>query len=928
MLSRIFKGKDPLKQPDPAARRRAVEALSDARSDELQARLLELARGDENPGVRQACISRLRDPQDLAQLLDDDVIANRAAERIAELLGSDASGELAGHPLVLRARLFRTAPDEADALLAATEDELVLVDLAANSKEPLRGKILARIRTAQALAALEQQSRGRDKGLNRFAREGMERIRQLRRDAQSTFGRLQELAEALERASRQAPGITARQRHESLMREFDQAFQRFAEHARALETAKEPAQDASPIHARVAALVPPEAPSTARPQEEATAAGTETFASLVPQLEALRRLMEAGHDFQAVSDTRARLTRTWLSAADQTPPDDAEHRVFERVSHAYQTLADCLTRLTEAGWQSAREPLPEEVPDDPREAGDFWRASAERRRLLKRGEALVRSVAWPEWAAPTPPLQELLEDVERLRAEVGRADALSSSRTEELTRLIDSAAEAIDEGALRPATDALSRARVLLQTLPTQGREAQGRALQQESARLSELRDWQTFATTPKREALCDAIQRLADEPLEPPDQSERIKALRGDWNRLGPVSGRDDHALAERFNRLAEQAFEPCRAYYAQQAERRNSNLAERVKICNQLEDYLDSTNWSSADMKAAEKILRAARGEWRRFHPVDRNPGKPVEERFEKLQDRLHALIKAEWDANLQLKRKIVDEAEALAASEAEPHERAQAAKALQRRWREIGITPRGPDRKLWQQFRSACNAIFEARGAAEEATSQAISAALDAADALLSEFERDLAKTSPAEAEAEILTAFRRRFGELPPLPAREGRQFSRRFEELTRSYRALLHQKSRYEERAELDRLRALDEETTERELAHPSAESTDKAPSDPIVAERLRRAGDAIPREALRTLAVRAEIAAGAESPADDRELRLKLQVEEMNVGMGSQRRAQDPLEMAREWCACGPKDGSCSELRQRFFDALARALED
>ena len=86
MLSRIFKTRDPLSQPDSAARRRAVEGLSDAKAGELQERLLELARGDGDPGVRQACLSRLQHASDVAQLLDDESMANRAAERLDELL--------------------------------------------------------------------------------------------------------------------------------------------------------------------------------------------------------------------------------------------------------------------------------------------------------------------------------------------------------------------------------------------------------------------------------------------------------------------------------------------------------------------------------------------------------------------------------------------------------------------------------------------------------------------------------------------------------------------------------------------------------------------------------------------------------------------------------------------------------------------------
>lgn len=928
MLSRIFKAKDPLNQPDPEVRRRAVDALSPAKADELQGRLLELARSDEDPGVRQACVNRLQRASDLAQLLDDDAIAKHAAGRIAELLEPDSPSELAGHPLVLGARLLRTAPADAAGLLAAIEDEAVLVDLAVSAREPLRAEILPRVRSAKALSALEQRSRGHDKGLNRFAREALERIRQLRRDAQATQSRLNELAEALERASRQAPSTTARQRHESLLREFDQVYERHVGHATALAACGEQCQDASSIRARIAGLSPP-AETTTVTQEEAPAQDTlDTFARLVSQLESLHGLLKAGHDFQTVSETMAELTAAWLRAADDNPADDEQRRVFGRVSQAYQTLADCAARLSKAGWKTEREPLPDALPDDPESAAGYWRAAAERRKLLTQGERLVRAVAWPTWAGPSPELRRLLDDVERLRGEVASAEAIEGKVHDEVTALISSAASAIDEGAPRRATEKLGRARVLLKALPTRGNEAELKAIQHESARLSELLDWQTFATTPKREALCETMQSLVDQPLDPQDQAERIKALRSDWNLLGPVAGRGDRELAERFNHLAEQAFEPCRAYFAEQAERRKSNLAERRKICDQLEDYLDSTDWNTADMKAAEKILRAARDEWRRFHPVDKNPGKPVGERFEKLQDRLHELIKAEWDANLQRKRQIVEEAEALVSSEADPHEQASAAKALQRRWREVGITPRGPDRRLWQQFRAACDAVFAARGAAQEAASQAVSAALDAADTLLTTFESELANTSPVTAEASVLNGFRRRFDELPPLPERERPKLSRRFDELARSYRLLLHQKARYEERAELHRLRALDEAVTAREMAPTQDVPEDESARDPLVAKRMEAGGEPIPMDTLRAMTVRAEILAGAESPAEDRELRLKIQVEEMNVGMGSQRPAEDPLAMAREWCAYGPKDDTCSAMRERFFAALARTLED
>ena len=110
------------------------------------------------------------------------------------------------------------------------------------------------------------------------------------------------------------------------------------------------------------------------------------------------------------------------------------------------------------------------------------------------------------------------------------------------------------------------------------------------------------------------------------------------------------------RFNRYAEQAFEPCRVHFNEQAELRKRNLAECRRICEQLEEYLDNVDWASADMRAAEQIMRAARDEWRAHHPVDRRHAKEIDARFEALQERIFVQVKKVWDANLAAKQAIV--------------------------------------------------------------------------------------------------------------------------------------------------------------------------------------------------------------------------------------------------------------------------------
>ena len=175
----------------------------------------------------------------------------------------------------------------------------------------------------------------------------------------------------------------------------------------------------------------------------------------------------------------------------------------------------------------------------------------------------------------------------------------------------------------------------------------------------------------------------------------------------LGPISSAQDHQLAQDFDKFAELAFEPCKAYFEEQSIKRAENLAGRKEIVSQLSHYLDANDWNNVDLKAAETIMRTARTSWREFHPCDRKALKPVEAQFEALQKQLHERVKQGWDKNVELKREILDQAKDLHTQDVQTQ--VDLAKQLQKQWREVGPTPRGVDQRMWREFRKACDQVF---------------------------------------------------------------------------------------------------------------------------------------------------------------------------------------------------------------------------
>jgi len=215
-------------------------------------------------------------------------------------------------------------------------------------------------------------------------------------------------------------------------------------------------------------------------------------------------------------------------------------------------------------------------------------------------------------------------------------------------------------------------------------------------------------------------------------------------------------------------------------------------------------------------------------------------------------------------------------------------------------------------------------DVQGQAEKAAHDAVNAARE----LVDEWQALVTTTTAATASERVLRDFRNRFADLPALPERTHRELEARFDGLVRKYREILHSKVRDAERARLEQLREWDESVSSQEAAARAGEGEAIAMPDALFNPRLATLADEVPRDALRALAIRAELLAGVESPASERELRLQVQVDRLNAGMGNQHSAPDPLALAREWCIAGPKHEGCAELRERFFAALARAMED
>lgn len=978
MLSKLFRSRARFDDPDPENRRRAVVGLSEEDAKGFQADLAELARTDADRAVRRAALGRLIDSAELERFLTDadPDLARLAAEGIAAY-GTDP--RRFDRPEIRRAAIRAARDPEAVLpLLGDVPYDSELVALAVEARHPRVRLAAAQLLVKESsLVELERASRDRDKNVNRHARSRLDEIRHARADVEKTDRRADELLRTLAAQSalvERDPLFAAklgvmRQDWQANVERHEHAVGVLRTHGVAAESlAARTAQFAELVDqaaARLAAVAPPQAAPA--PVREATDSGA--FADALARIEdLLDRIRRGGADplasYDALHEESLRAQDAWLASADHAPPPQPLADRFHRATHALREIFDAVGRAQHAGPDidaalvapdAASGADADAAPATPEAFEKLWQSQRQLRAHIERIGRLLARIDWPADTASPARLAALDAHRQSLVARDAEIHRLHEALVARITTLIATLDGEIDAGNLTAATAHETEGRRLLKQLPAGTAKRLQTEFSQRAARVGDLKDWVTYATHPKREEYLAEMEALAATPLEPAQQAERIRELRAAWKGLGPVTNPADRRLFDRFNAAAERAFEPCRAYFEEQSGRRRFNLEQRTKICDDLTLYLDKTDWSHPDWRAAERILMVARDEWRKFHPVDRSPGRKLDTRFDALTARLHELIKGEWDRNVAKKQAIVTEAAAIRDGAADGHdgadgrEAAEQIKALQRRWRDVGITPRRVDQRLWRDFRAICDEVFGRREAARAERREAIGNELRQAEQILEQFQRELDAAHENGADAAVAREFSERFHAITGLPRDAGRRLESRFREIEKAYRLLLRHAERRKLTSGADRLEAIDAALSAVELAFfdgtvdataaearlatlPGFDPAAPGPFAPRLArfrDALRTPGtrvdDAAVGGARRALAIEMEIVAGLDTPPEDQSRRLQLQVERLNR---KQRNTldDDPMRLAERWCAIGPIAEEDVELRERFFQACREAL--
>lgn len=262
------------------------------------------------------------------------------------------------------------------------------------------------------------------------------------------------------------------------------------------------------------------------------------------------------------------------------------------------------------------------------------------------------------------------------------------------------------------------------------------------SEKIKELQELQTFIALPRKQELLEQLQALASDPLEDVlEQGERVKKARADWNSLGKSDSAEDAELNRAFNQACEDAFAPCRAYYAEQEQVRNVNLLAKHKLLDELralhealaqstvatesnesvdDDVANSTSEdksSEADSNQADIWSKVESGlaritrEWRAVGEIDRSELSNINKLYTDLTKPLRKQLNSSYQENANKKQALIEKAKALFEGE-DVFSAVNTIKSLQKDWKTIGFAGPANEKLLWKSFREVNDSLFSKR------------------------------------------------------------------------------------------------------------------------------------------------------------------------------------------------------------------------
>ena len=305
--------------------------------------------------------------------------------------------------------------------------------------------------------------------------------------------------------------------------------------------------------------------------------------------------------------------------------------------------------------------------------------------------------------------------------------------------------------------------------------------------RLNQLRDWARWSGAQAREKLIAEAEALASGEASLDQIAEVVPKLREEWKRVQRTS-RTEPEEWDRFNGALNRAYQPVLAARAERDAQQNAVGEAKAKLLQEAEQWLADLQPDTLNAAEVQRQRQTLRQHWRRLPPAAPRDERRLQSRFHQLMVALDTLIEPHVQAETERRNRLMTAAARLR-DETDLHRAIEQARLLNHHWKDDAIPvllPRDADRKQWQRFREAIDAVFARRDSERQSQQAHFDEWMTARRTQLETLETLLSTTPTRQSDIEsALTAFQTAWDGLRETA------MTRRRDELDHQADALLH-----------------------------------------------------------------------------------------------------------------------------------------
>ena len=218
-----------------------------------------------------------------------------------------------------------------------------------------------------------------------------------------------------------------------------------------------------------------------------------------------------------------------------------------------------------------------------------------------------------------------------------------------------------------------------------------------------------------QKTVICEIVEAIEYNELKTftawENKTKEVIALQNKWKTIGFAPQKMNVKIFERFRKACDEFFKKKGEFFRSLKDGMNENLEKKKELCEKAEALKDSSEW-----KETADIFIKLQKEWKTIGPVPKKHSDAIWSRFiaacdhffEQKNKSTSSQRSVEVD-NLKKKKSIIEQLEAIDES-MDTEEAEELVHELMKEWNTIGHVPFKEKDKLYKQYHTAADKIFE--------------------------------------------------------------------------------------------------------------------------------------------------------------------------------------------------------------------------